>query len=875
MSLPPATKTISSSPGKNAVTDPTDKAALEKDIDRKMRLYGVIQAFRAGRMPDNAQIDQTLRYFINTSPVDLSKLSPEGQKLVQDVRAILETSRLQFQEKNADEVLQQFIYHTSSQQFRDRAIQKAKTAAPDDSALPNKDEAKRDGEVGVQHLRTLAQLLLTNSEARKLIQDFTLIGRDMFAQGASRAAERARPSPDRMARVDDAAPSQPGIHDGSLPPIEGGVDISKDGFRGAFKKGLGHAEEKAADKAEVTPPSQKIAGNVDQDVDLHRDGFRQTGAKLTEAAKGAAATKGEELKNQPPITDPREDPTAAKEQTKGKAGAAVDKVSSKIPEKHKQRARDEAQRAKDFFNEEFPRERRDQFIWRMKKVVVECQSHAAYQDAISWLLSTIEAYFKQAKGVGTNQTKTATGLFSNDPVLQQAWQELRVLLERFAGGRSLDPIFDAIQRIWDDAREDEQFRAWWGRADTFVRRTLLEPGFILTPQFNTQSNVIFHDEAKEFFDERYRPHRELLVNSGKDWVDGWSADPLNKKMANQWAGLVKDLLMSENGNLVWKGGLWKDIRHVIVPTLVQKVGYIPIPRIEYTDDKLDLVIENLTLQGRNLFPNIIEIAAQTHMKMSPYSSIKDEYHHTMTLTLSQIQADMRDVTFYFRKKSGFPKLKDSGLADVFLGGRGITATVTLVNNANSSDGKTSQQSLFRVKKVVAKVDALRFSIRDSQHDLLYKTLRPLATGLIKKQVAHAIEDGIRSGFEWADRELVKVRRTMTEAKEGDGSTIDAIKSVFSHDSKEGPAVTDDNTVVGSHRSPSPTSNKGVKRNSTFKIVPKRESALLPDVGHERGWIRKTSEKDELAHEGEGWKSSAFSIVPEHDTTHAKAATTAV
>jgi len=93
---------------------------------------------------------------------------------------------------------------------------------------------------------------------------------------------------------------------------------------------------------------------------------------------------------------------------------------------------------------------------------------------------------------------------------------------------------------------------------------------------------------------------------------------------------------------------------VIVPTLIQQVGYVPIPRIEYTDEKLDLVIENLTLQGRNLFPNIIEIAAQTHMRMSPYSTIKDEYHHTMTLTLSQIQADMRDVTFYFHKKSGFP-----------------------------------------------------------------------------------------------------------------------------------------------------------------------------------------------------------------------------
>lgn len=44
----------------------------------------------------------------------------------------------------------------------------------------------------------------------------------------------------------------------------------------------------------------------------------------------------------------------------------------------------------------------------------------------------------------------------------------------------------------------------------------------------------------------------------------------------------------------------------------------------------------------------------------------------MTLTLSQIQADMRDVAFYFHKKTGLPRLKDSGLADVFLGGKGIT-----------------------------------------------------------------------------------------------------------------------------------------------------------------------------------------------------------
>jgi len=40
--------------------------------------------------------------------------------------------------------------------------------------------------------------------------------------------------------------------------------------------------------------------------------------------------------------------------------------------------------------------------------------------------------------------------------------------------------------------------------------------------------------------------------------------------------------------------------------------------------------------------------------------------------LDQIQADMRDVAFYYRKKTGMPKMKDSGIADVILGGGGLS-----------------------------------------------------------------------------------------------------------------------------------------------------------------------------------------------------------
>lgn len=103
---------------------------------------------------------------------------------------------------------------------------------------------------------------------------------------------------------------------------------------------------------------------------------------------------------------------------------------------------------------------------------------------------------------------------------------------------------------------------------------------------------------------------------------------------------------------------------------------------------------------------------------------------------------------------------------------------------------------------------------------------------------------------------VKVRNNMAEAKQGDGSTLNAIKSAFTTASE------DSNTLTGTNRSASPTStSKGVKRHSTFKIVPKRESMVLHDVGYEHGWIRKAGEKDDMATEGEGWRSSAYVSIP--------------
>ena len=77
--------------------------------------------------------------------------------------------------------------------------------------------------------------------------------------------------------------------------------------------------------------------------------------------------------------------------------------------------------------------------------------------------------------------------------------------------------------------------------------------------------------------------------------------------------------------------------------------------------------------------------------------------------------------------------------------------------------KVDRSSVFRVQDVHVKVNTLKFAIRDSKHDFLYKTLRPLATGLIKRQIQKAIKDALITGFEYIDGQLVAVRDRMESA----------------------------------------------------------------------------------------------------------------
>ncbi|KAJ1036200.1 hypothetical protein NDA18_000065 [Ustilago nuda] len=655
-------------------------------------------------------IDDTLKYTLANSPVDTDRLSPDGKKLIQDIRELIETARQVVLNKNGGEEFQNFLY----------ATRKTNVAANLNVNAP-----------------------IAAADLRKIIQDLGYIGRDMFADGAAKAAEVARPEDGKLQRVDQPTPDNE-FHD-DIPDLFKKKEETK-----------AHAQEKA------------------------------------EQAKAQGSSHARDLQNSvEPNASKEENQAAVAEQAKNKAQLFADK----IPQKHKDLAKEHKVKAQGYLKDKFPQERRDQFYYRLKKVVVECQRHKDYQDAMDYFLTFFEQYKGHASHVATQSTQAAKNVRSDGNVAT-AETSFRRLIERFANGASTQPIIDAVDQLYTDAQNDPELRQWFQRLNTYIRKCLQEPGFIMKDEANTEARQIT-ESGKKFFvaaDDRpqgkYVPHKDALFQEITHFAKSMGTDPLNKKLGDNIQQIVKDLFLNSEGGLTFKPHLWSDIRDPILPELLSHVGLVPLPRIEYTDKQVDLVIENLAIDLLNILPS------QTEM-----------------------DTDMRDVHFFFNKKLGFPKLKERGTADIFLGGKGLTVTVHL-EAMNAPRGKKSRH-IFTVKQVVAKVDKLKFAIRDSKHDTLIKVIKPLATGIIKKQISKAVEQGIRDGLEDLDRQLETfAKNTDDEKKTSDG---------------------------------------------TFKLATSKRNSILPNLGHPDGWIQKVDERESAAkatpaHANKDWYSPAFTIV---------------
>lgn len=120
------------------------------------------------------------------------------------------------------------------------------------------------------------------------------------------------------------------------------------------------------------------------------------------------------------------------------------------------------------------------------------------------------------------------------------------------------------------------------------RKCLRQQGYVLEDSANEEWNELY-DEGRFLLRDRYRENTNLIVDEIKFLGEQFDQDPLNKALGNSLQKLFHDLGYDAAGKVVFKDHLRKDITGIILPSLFERIRYVPLPRIEVSDPMVDVV----------------------------------------------------------------------------------------------------------------------------------------------------------------------------------------------------------------------------------------------------------------------------------------------
>lgn len=770
------------------VNKPTNTKVKEADVNRKLQLYGIFNAFENGKVPSNDQIDVALNSFLASKALShpSDKLSDDGKKLVADVREVIEQAKLLLLSKNEGNLLQDFIWQTT--QFDPKAVQTP-------NAPISKDSAKKDGDEALQGLRTLGTLLITNGQFRKLLKDSTVLLRDMAGDAATNAAQKVRPSEEALQNMDR--------------PAEDNTWHEKPDFS----------------KENLKKQAQGVyGGNPKDDV-----------KDVANASANAGLPEG-----QRPDGPEQVDKVAAQNAAVTAAKNKIDQhVDPETKNKVKERNAEYRRRANEYFGKKMPQERKDQIIWRLKKMVLECQQHPDYSEAVQTLLHLAENYGRHGHVLGKSSAGTAQQARSG---LAAAEADLRTLIERFANGTSTAELWAGINEIYKAAERDDELKNWFKSMNRYIRRCLLEQGYILEDESSREWDRLY-EHGRYLLRDKYRSHTDRVVDETKFIADQFDQDPRNKAFAQSLQKLFKDLGNDVDGKPAFKPHLIKDLTEVIIPAIFEQTAYIPIPRIEYSDNQFDAIIENLVLESDNFMPNIMEIASDNYWRWGR-KKIANSHKNTMEIKVSGIQMDLRDVSYHIKRKQGFPSITDTGVADILLPGDGFSFKMKV-----STAEKKDRQNYFKVQKVDVDIEDLKIKLHKSNHKLLFGLFKPIMLKALRPPMQKAVEKAIQDKCNELDQLFYQVKqeadRALEAAKENPENAPNIYERYYNAFQKR--------VMQGKEKAQAAVQDKKVN------VAMTKEDSIFPNINLPGGISSKATEYRELARKGEKWESPVFSI----------------
>lgn len=195
-----------------------------------------------------------------------------------------------------------------------------------------------------------------------------------------------------------------------------------------------------------------------------------------------------------------------------------------------------------------------------------------------------------------------------------------------------------------------------------------------------------------------------------------------------------------------------------------------------------------------------------------------------------MQIRVHSVAFQFKRTKGFPRIDDSGVANVTIGKLKIKIALEMGNE--DIDPTKPFDSFFRVRNVKVKIGKLKVDIKETKHPLLFGFIKSFGNSFLVKSVLNSlISDGVKTGLMALDATLVEARLAENTEDVDVRERIEALKR-----------------LLQSYR----------EHAGTIKVDFIKGKSELAGA-HVTRWIQNQTTKNNNALEGFEWRSKAFDM----------------
>ena len=427
---------------------------------------------------------------------------------------------------------------------------------------------------------------------------------------------------------------------------------------------------------------------------------------------------------------------------------------------------------------------------------------------------------------------------------------IKTLLERFANSTSADDLIDSINAVYRDADKDPELKGWFKSVDRFVRKCLKEQGFIMQDAATEEWNQL-SEKGNYLLRDRYRDHTNHVLDEIKFFGSQFDEDAQNKRFAASVQKLFLDLGNDQNGKPTFKPHLVKDLSNVIVPGVFESVRYVPVPRIEYTDPMVDMIVENLVIESDNLAPNSFEFGSDNYFRWGR-KTVTSKNKNKVMVSVSGVQMDLKDVSYYVHKKQGFPSIKDTGVMDIFMGGSGFSFKIAM-ETADKSD----RQHFFKINTVTVDIKSLTIKLKQSKHKTLFNIFRPLMFAVLRPAVGKVLEKLIKDQVHNLDAKAYAIHQEAERAARAAQNDPENAPNIYNR------YVTAAQKTMTKKQQQAQNAAADKKAN----VAMTQMDSIFPQIKLPGGISTKATEYKQLAAKGDKWESPVFSIGSAAETSN--------